>query len=36
MDYSYDELVRDINIVHEIKFKYKGKIYGILNVKEAV
>jgi len=35
MDYTYDELVRDIKIGHEIEFRYKGKIYGTLNVEEG-
>ncbi|AZU62485.1 hypothetical protein [Neobacillus mesonae] len=35
MDYSYEELVRDIKMGHEIEFSYKGKIYGTLNVKEG-
>lgn len=35
MLYSYDELVRDIKIGHEIEFKYKGKIYGTVNIEKG-
>ncbi|MCM3126007.1 MULTISPECIES: hypothetical protein [unclassified Mesobacillus] len=35
MHYSYDDLVRDIKIGHEIEFKYKGKLYGTINVIEG-
>ncbi|GAQ19770.1 cytoplasmic protein [Oceanobacillus picturae] len=33
--YSYQELVRDIHIGHEIEFTYKGKRYITLNVLEG-
>ncbi|MFD2629551.1 hypothetical protein [Oceanobacillus kapialis] len=33
--YTYQELVRDIHIGHEIEFKYKGKLYITLNVQEG-
>ncbi len=35
MDYSYEELVRDIKMGREIEFSYKGKIYGTLNANEG-
>ncbi|CAM3877190.1 hypothetical protein [Mesobacillus thioparans] len=35
MNFPYDEIVRDIKIGHEIEFRYKGKLYGTLNVEEG-
>ncbi|MEH7549827.1 hypothetical protein V7306_29330 [Neobacillus vireti] len=35
MDYSFEEFERDINIGHEIEFRFKGKIYRTVNVKEG-
>ncbi|MFJ7934539.1 hypothetical protein [Sporosarcina sp. NPDC096371] len=35
MNYTYEELERDVHIGHEIEFKFNGKLYGIINVPEG-
>ncbi|WLR51917.1 hypothetical protein LC040_03120 [Bacillus tianshenii] len=35
MNYSYEDFVSDLHIGREIEFKYRGKIYATLNVKEG-
>ena len=35
MNYTYEELERDVNIGHEIEFKFNGKLYAIINVPEG-
>ncbi|MFD3446547.1 hypothetical protein ACFDTO_18285 [Microbacteriaceae bacterium 4G12] len=35
MKYTYEDLVRDVNIGHDIEFIFNGKLYGIINVREG-
>ncbi|MGV3465184.1 MAG: hypothetical protein ACO1OT_07820 [Heyndrickxia sp.] len=35
MKYTNEELVRDVNIGHEMEFKFNGKLYGMINVEEG-
>ena len=35
LNYTYEELERDVKIGHEIEFEFEGKTYGIINVPEG-
>ncbi|WP_312476171.1 hypothetical protein [Neobacillus sp.] len=35
MDYSFVEFERDIEMGHEIEFRYKGKVYININAKDG-